>query len=195
MTIAIGFAKGNGKISLNANGATGLVFGPHIVKDYVAIRMLGGWGMDISSVNVGIDGRKRFALTFIMLSVLSLPITPLAAQAAPDHKPAAKPAPQQPIRMGNHRALRPRGDPALWVPQSDYPMMEHPAEGTVGFTVTVGADGRPTSCKITRSSGYAELDAATCSGLMRRGRFDPRVENGEPVPATYSNRVIWVIPE
>jgi len=61
--------------------------------------------------------------------------------------------------------------------------------------VTVGTDGRVVDCTITSSSGSPDLDAATCTNVTRRARFKPALENGQPVQATYSNRIRWVIPE
>jgi len=62
--------------------------------------------------------------------------------------------------------------------------------------VSYGADGKPTACDITSSSGTPELDEATCKSVMRRARFTPgKDENGQPVGASFSSRVKWVIPK
>lgn len=44
-------------------------------------------------------------------------------------------------------------------------------QGKVIADVTVGVDGRPTACKIVKSSGYAILDERTCDILRTRPRF------------------------
>jgi periplasmic protein TonB len=113
--------------------------------------------------------------------------------AAPDPEAEAKPAapPPSSIPMRQHRAVKPRGNPTLWITENDYPATPHPVAGTTGFTLYVSADGRPTRCIITASSGSRDLDAATCGPLMRRARFDPKLVDGKPVPSTYSNRMIW----
>ena len=57
------------------------------------------------------------------------------------------------------------------------------------------AAGRVIDCQVTQSSGHADLDAATCTNVKRRARFDPAVRNGEKVQGSYSNRVRWQIPK
>lgn len=99
--------------------------------------------------------------------------------------------------VGKSQPLKPKGNPGSWVPQSAYPRgpLRDGVEGTVGFTLSVGPDGRPTNCSVTSSSGNGELDAAACSNLMKRAKFDPKMENGQAVASSYSNRVRWVIPK
>ncbi len=114
--------------------------------------------------------------------------------ALPDPEPKAEPTPPPPpIPMRQHRAVKPRGNPGAWIQLSDYPPgpLKAGIEGTTHFTLTVSADGRPTACRITQSSGNAELDAATCGALMKRARFDPKLVDGKPVPSTFSNRMQW----
>lgn len=60
----------------------------------------------------------------------------------------------------------------------------------------MGPDGRVVSCTVTSSSGHADLDAATCSLVSLRARFNPALDaNGNPTTGTYSNRIRWVIPD
>jgi protein TonB len=48
---------------------------------------------------------------------------------------------------------------------------------------TVGVDGRARGCRVTRSSGVAELDALTCRLIEKRFRFRPSTDRyGRPVP-------------
>ncbi len=94
--------------------------------------------------------------------------------------------------------LKVKGDPASWVPPSAYPRdaLGSGIEGTVGFTLVVGPDGKPAQCRVTMSSGNDSLDWGACESLMRRAAFDPAKDaNGQPIAASYSNRVRWVIPE
>jgi protein TonB len=102
-----------------------------------------------------------------------------------------------PPPAGPTRGASPRGNPGSWATTNDYPSraLREEREGTTGFRVTVGPDGRVTSCDITSSSGHADLDQATCANVQRRARFNPAVEGGQPTTGSYSSRVRWVIPK
>jgi protein TonB len=92
----------------------------------------------------------------------------------------------------------PKGNPGSWATTNDYPSraLREEREGTSGFRVTVGPDGRVTDCQITSSSGHADLDAATCDNVRRRARFNAATDGeGNPTTGSYSNRVRWVIPK
>lgn len=92
----------------------------------------------------------------------------------------------------------PKGNPGSWATTNDYPSraLREEREGTSGFRVTVGPDGKVTDCSITSSSGHADLDAATCDNVRRRARFNPAMDgDGNPTTGSYSNRVRWVIPK
>ncbi len=91
----------------------------------------------------------------------------------------------------------PLGSPGDWVTSNDYPAtsLRNDVEGTVGFIIATGANGVPTGCEISRSSGSAELDETTCNLVMTRARFSPaKNEKGKAVAGSYSNSVRWVIP-
>ena len=107
--------------------------------------------------------------------------------------PVAAPAPRvQP------KQATPKGNPANWATTNDYPTraLREEREGTTGFRVTVGPDGRVTSCSVTSSSGSPDLDEATCSNVTRRARFNPATDGeGNPTTGQYSSRVRWVIPK
>lgn len=61
---------------------------------------------------------------------------------------------------------------------SDYPKSLGNAGigGRVSVTFTVETSGRVTSCRVTRSSGIAELDALTCRLMEERFRFRPSTD-------------------
>lgn len=91
-----------------------------------------------------------------------------------------------------------RGNPGNWANTNDYPSraLQQEREGTTGFKVTIGPNGRVLDCQITSSSGHPDLDQATCSNVSRRARFEPALDsNGNPTTGTYSNRVRWQIPK
>lgn len=96
------------------------------------------------------------------------------------------------------RAAAPLGMPGRWVSDSDYPTaaLRRGEQGAAGFEVTIGPDGRVRDCRITRSSGSASLDAATCAKVSERAQFTPaRDENGDLVTGRYANVIRWRIPE
>ena len=78
----------------------------------------------------------------------------------------------------------------------DYPRGPYEAGigGTLFVRYTVGVRGRVTDCAVTRSSGNAELDAATCRLIAERFRFKPRRNSaGKPVPAVIVEDHSWVV--
>lgn len=92
----------------------------------------------------------------------------------------------------------PKGNPANWATSNDYPSraLREEREGTTGFRVTVGTDGKVADCQITSSSGSPDLDTATCDNVRRRARFTPATDGeGNPTTGSYSNRIRWVIPK
>jgi len=80
---------------------------------------------------------------------------------------------------------------------SDYPesAFRDNAGGTVAVLYTVGVDGRVHDCRVTQSSGRADLDAATCDALVRRFRYKPaRDAYGRPVPERIGRDQTWDAP-
>jgi protein TonB len=61
-------------------------------------------------------------------------------------------------------------------------------EGTVVLRLAVGTDGTPTNVRVSKSSGHTTLDEAAVAHV-RRARFSPALEDGEPVAATITFRV------
>jgi periplasmic protein TonB len=121
------------------------------------------------------------------------PVVPIIAPPAPIPAPPPPPAPHTPPRQA-----APRGNPGNWATTNDYPSraLREEREGTTGFRVSVGPDGRVTDCSITSSSGHSDLDEATCSNVTRRARFSPATDgDGNPTTGSYASRVRWVIPK
>jgi len=122
-------------------------------------------------------------------------IQTVAVAPPPQITPTAPPAPPPPQIATPYKA---RGNPGEWVTPEDYPSADLRAEnqGTTGFRLEFGTDGKPTNCTVTSSSGFPALDAKACQMLMRRGRFTPAKDtNGNAMAGTYSNRVRWQIPK
>jgi protein TonB len=59
----------------------------------------------------------------------------------------------------------------------------------------VGTDGSVGGCRVTRSSGHAELDETTCRLIEQRFRYRPARDGaGRPVPETVSRTFDWLLP-
>lgn len=65
----------------------------------------------------------------------------------------------------------------------------------LGFTVTVGADGKVTDCTFTRKFRQAFVAAELCDHLKLTTRFSPALdEAGNPVSSQYTDVVqLWSI--
>jgi protein TonB len=91
---------------------------------------------------------------------------------------------------------RARANLASYVSDSDYPAsaLRNGDEGTTGFRLNIGANGRVTNCTVTSSSGSSALDNATCRIMRARARFTPaRDQFGNPTTDTHSARIAWRI--
>lgn len=106
--------------------------------------------------------------------------------------PSASASPYDPV------AAKVKGNPGTWVTTLDYRprwIMEEMA-GTARFSLAIDARGKVTGCTITRSTGHAPLDGATCDLVAKRARFDAaRDGSGKAVAGSYSGSVTWQIPE
>lgn len=128
-------------------------------------------------------------------------VQPLAASAPPPPVRALTPpamiVPGPPPQTGPGGA-RARANLASYVTADDYPREAIRAgeEGTTGFRLTIGPDGRVTACTVEKSSGSALLDAATCRIMQSRARFTPAVDPaGRPTSDSVSARIAWRLPQ
>lgn len=120
-------------------------------------------------------------MTQALLLVLLLGAQTPAAAVPP---PAAPPAAPRPPTDWPFRLITP----------DDYPAgaLRGEQEGRVGYHLDIGADGRVTQCRVTRTSGSAALDVRTCQLARIRARFTPaRDSTGNAVPDTRDGEVTW----
>ena len=125
-----------------------------------------------------------------------LPLDPPAPAPLPTAAPVAPLPMPTPMPLG--KAAMPRGNPANWVSDSDYPSrdLREGNQGRVGFVLSLGIDGRVASCRVTSSSGHPGLDDTTCALVARRARFSPAIgPDGQATAGTYSGTIRWVIPD
>lgn len=122
----------------------------------------------------------------------------VAPPPAPVFVTAAPPPPPPPAPRFQPKAAAPKGQPGNWATSNDYPSraLREEREGSTGFRVTVGTDGKVADCSVTRSSGSPDLDQATCDNIRRRARFTPATDGeGNPTTGSYSSTIRWVIPK
>jgi protein TonB len=113
-------------------------------------------------------------------------------QAAP---PPPPPPPPPPVRVQPAKA---RANLASYVSDDDYPQdaIRNEQQGTTGFRLEVGPDGRVTNCTVTSSSGSSSLDSTTCRLMRSRARFTPATDSsGGKTSDSVAGRIQWRLPE
>ena len=79
---------------------------------------------------------------------------------------------------------------------NDYPneARQNREQGTVGFILEIGPDGRVQDCRIVISSGSPSLDAKTCEVLQQRAKFRAGINSlGQPAPGSFSTTIHWAL--
>jgi len=90
----------------------------------------------------------------------------------------------------------PLAAPQALISIQDYPefALDRGEEGSVATQLVVDPKGRVDSCKVIISSGFADLDTATCRLLTSRARFSPaRAEDGRPIYGLYRSLINWSV--
>jgi protein TonB len=91
-----------------------------------------------------------------------------------------------------------RANLASYITDDDYPQdaIRNEQQGTTGFRLDVGPDGRVTNCTVTSSSGSSALDNTTCRLLRSRARFTPATDSsGGKTSDSVTGRIRWQLPE
>ena len=118
-------------------------------------------------------------------------VSRLAETPRVEVSPGPAPGPAFPPR-------RPAARNGNWITDDDYPRraLVDEAEGSVGYRLAIGANGRVSGCELTRPSGHRALDDATCRLITSRARFEPATdETGARVPGSFAGSVTWRIPD
>jgi len=116
---------------------------------------------------------------------------------APPPQITVAPPPPPPPPVRRIEPAKARANLASYVSNDDYPdsAIRNEEQGTTGFRLDVGPDGRVTSCTVTQSSGSSALDSATCRLMRSRARFTPATDsNGNRTTDSVSSRIRWVLP-
>lgn len=96
-------------------------------------------------------------------------------------------------RVGDGADPVPIGDERSWITSRDYPYLSK-RDGEVGeltMELTIGPDGKPASCRVTKGSGFKRLDTDTCRTLNDRAKFEPF----EASEKRYTRVVRWPNPD
>jgi TonB family protein len=106
------------------------------------------------------------------------------APPAPPAPPFRPPPPPRPLNSGLRVIGGPDwGDPAIYPAAA----LRRDQEGAVRFELAVGTDGRPRTCTIVESSGFAELDDGTCRLALTMRFSPPREETRTRL------RIVWLL--
>ena len=123
-------------------------------------------------------------------------VTPVAPPPQITVAPPPPPAPPPPVRRV--QPAKARANLASYITNDDYPSsaLRNEEQGTTGFRLDVGPDGRVSGCTVTAPSGSSALDTATCRLLRSRARFTPATDStGARTSDSVSGRIRWQIPE
>jgi TonB family protein len=129
--------------------------------------------------------RQGKRLILAMLGASAAWSVPAHAQATADGAAAEDDASSKPTPVGN---------PGQWFGPDSYPpeALRNREEGTVGVSIAVDANGVPTGCSVTKTSGYAALDQGTCSIFLAHVRYRPGTDSkGRAIPSTWTGSVAW----
>lgn len=105
------------------------------------------------------------------------------------------------VREGSGRSAAPsqqadRAVRVLQMPPPDYPPLsrERGEQGVVMLQLAVDASGRLGEVSVLQSSGFSRLDKAA-RAAVQRWRFQPAIENGQPVAAQLTLPVRFALDE
>ncbi|WP_395392744.1 TonB family protein [Novosphingobium sp. BL-8A] len=127
-------------------------------------------------------------------TVTTPPPVPIPAVPVPA-PPAAPPAPPAPPAQSKARGATAKNQNS-WAAriQDSYPpkAAREEREGRVGVRVSIGPDGKVTSCSVTSSSGSPDLDAAACDGMTRYARYNPALDDaGNPIAGSAATAIVY----
>ncbi|PXA83677.1 energy transducer TonB, partial [Nostoc sp. 3335mG] len=114
------------------------------------------------------------------------------------HAPVAPSPPPPPPKPSEATPAKLRGDPSFGIGDDDYPpsAIRNNEQGVTGAAWDIDATGRVQNCRITSSSGFADLDQLTCTLITRRARYSPAKDAaGNAIPSQSARSIRWTIPK
>ena len=125
--------------------------------------------------------------------IATTPTIPPPAPPALVIPPPAPPAPPPPPSLARGASAKNQSRWARRISEN-YPSraLREEVEGNVGVTVSIGANGRVSGCRVVRSSGSKVLDDAACKGMRRYARFNPALAAaGNPTTGSYATTITY----
>jgi hypothetical protein len=152
-------------------------------QDYALLR-------EASRVTLDVKGQPQVSLQLAQMKELSKAIDVCLQDL------------QEVWNVGTTRAARLRQDAKThrslksMFSSDDYPdiaLLEEQG-GQLSFVLLIDEKGSVVNCTVDQTSGYASLDAQSCSVIKTRARFSPAIDaQGKPAKTGATGRVRWLI--
>jgi len=94
------------------------------------------------------------------------------------------------------RDVVPRGSPAEWVTNDDYPRraQQNGEQALIEFRLSIDDAGKPTACHIQQAAQAPEINKVACDAMMRRAMFVPALDkDGKPMPSFFRGAFLFQI--
>lgn len=166
--------------------------GDDFLSDFAGARSVAITMGEVRVETLGLRGTRDMIERLVRCSIAShrrFPPDPFASVPPPASGVPAPPGVSGPTRA--------RANLNSYFSVDDYPAaaLRGNEQGTTGFRLNIGPNGRVTECSVTSSSGSTALDEATCRIIMSRARYTPaRDSAGNPTGSSDSGRVTWRLP-
>lgn len=101
------------------------------------------------------------------------------------------------VAMPSAAQTAPQPNPKFWLGPDDYPsdVFRDGGQGAVGMRLSVDPNGKVYRCEVFASSGWPNLDKATCMASIARARFSPaRDSEGQAIYGSFSIIQFWINP-
>jgi TonB family protein len=164
-------------------------------------------GSDLRRISVRIEDESYRAAVESGAVSLSIPKELEEGFAVPGFGSALKVLDQCVVNLGEvwgipkdhqSRVSRPAKviEPGSLFDSNDYPIgaLKEDASGKAVVRLIVDEEGRPSDCTLLKSSGNKFLDAASCSKLVKRARFEPALDiQGRPMRSISITAINWFL--